>query len=72
MIRNDINNEDQLVQLTFVEHLEKTLGWEIAYAYNVETLGREACWGGRPRAGAVVANRRATSVQPATGPPDER
>ena len=28
----DINSEDQLVQQTFAEHLEKVLGWESLYA----------------------------------------
>ena len=32
----DINSEDRLVQKTFVEHLEKQLGWESVYAWNEE------------------------------------
>ncbi len=35
----DINSEDRLVQETFVEHLEKKLGWESVYAWNDETFG---------------------------------
>ena len=34
----DINSEDRLVQQTFAEHLEKVLGWESVYAYNIETF----------------------------------
>lgn len=30
MALTDINNEDRLVQQTFVEHLKKVLGWESA------------------------------------------
>ena len=35
----DINSEDRLVQRTFADHLEKTLGWESLYAHNTETFG---------------------------------
>ncbi len=35
----DINSEDRLVQQTFAEYLERTLGWESVYAYNAETFG---------------------------------
>ena len=35
----DINSEDQLVQKTFAEHLEKALGWESVFAWNEETFG---------------------------------
>ena len=35
----DINSEDQLVQQTFADLLEKVLGWESAYAYDTETFG---------------------------------
>lgn len=35
----DINSEDRLVQRTFAEHLEKVLGWDSVYAYNLETFG---------------------------------
>jgi type I restriction enzyme R subunit len=35
----DINSEDRLVQQTFAAHLEKALGWETVYAYDVETFG---------------------------------
>ena len=39
MAYTDINSEDRLVQATFAEHLEKTLGWESVYAWNQETFG---------------------------------
>ena len=34
-----INSEDRLVQATFAEYLEKELGWESIYAWNMETFG---------------------------------
>jgi type I restriction enzyme R subunit len=34
-----INSEDRLVQATFAEHLEKSLGWDSVYAWNNETFG---------------------------------
>ena len=34
-----INSEDRLVQKTFADHLEQSLGWESAYAWNDETFG---------------------------------
>jgi type I restriction enzyme, R subunit len=39
MAHTDINSEDRLVQATFAEHLEKTLGWDSVYAWNQETFG---------------------------------
>jgi type I restriction enzyme R subunit len=35
----NINSEDRLVQKTFADHLEQTLGWESVYAWNDETFG---------------------------------
>ena len=35
----DINSEDRLVQNTFADHLEKSLGWESVFAWNEETFG---------------------------------
>jgi type I restriction enzyme R subunit len=35
----DINSEDRLVQATFADYLQNTLGWESVYAYNAETFG---------------------------------
>jgi type I restriction enzyme R subunit len=34
-----INSEDRLVQATFADYLEKTLGWDSVYAFNTETFG---------------------------------
>ncbi|MFO0442264.1 MAG: type I restriction endonuclease, partial [Betaproteobacteria bacterium] len=45
MALTDINSEDRLVQQTFAEHLEKTLGWESVYAYNAETFGPQGTLG---------------------------
>ncbi|MBY0235210.1 MAG: type I restriction endonuclease subunit R [Burkholderiaceae bacterium] len=39
MAYTDINSEDRLVQATFAEHLERTLGWDSIYAWNQETFG---------------------------------
>lgn len=39
MAYTDINSEDRLVQATFAEHLETTLGWDSVYAWNQETFG---------------------------------
>lgn len=35
----DINSEDRLVQKTFADYLEQTLGWESTFAWNDETFG---------------------------------
>ena len=45
MAVTSINNEDQLVQATFAEHLEQVLGWESLYAWNEETFGSEGTLG---------------------------
>ena len=45
MAYTDINSEDRLVQATFAEHLENTLGWESIYAWNQETFGPEGTLG---------------------------
>jgi type I restriction enzyme R subunit len=39
MALTPINSEEQLVQATFAEHLERVLGWENVYAWNDETFG---------------------------------
>ncbi len=41
----DINSEDRLVQTTFAEHLEQTLGWESVYAWNQEDFGPDSLLG---------------------------
>jgi type I restriction enzyme R subunit len=45
MALTDINSEDRLVQRTFADHLEKMLGWDSVYAYNVETFGSQGTLG---------------------------
>ena len=35
----EINSEDRLVQVTFVQQLGQMLSWESAYAWNHETFG---------------------------------
>lgn len=45
MAYTDINSEDRLVQKTFADHLEKTLGWDSLYAWNQESFGPEGTLG---------------------------
>jgi type I restriction enzyme R subunit len=45
MALTDINSEDRLVQRTFADHLERSLGWESVYAYNAETFGPQGTLG---------------------------
>ncbi|MBN8279228.1 MAG: type I restriction endonuclease subunit R [Gammaproteobacteria bacterium] len=45
MALTDINSEDRLVQRTFADHLENSLGWDSVYAYNVETFGSQGTLG---------------------------
>lgn len=45
MAYTDINTEDRLVQATFAEYLNKTLGWESVYAWNDETFGTNGTLG---------------------------
>lgn len=45
MAYTDINSEDRLVQATFANHLEKTLGWDSAYAWNQESFGVDGTLG---------------------------
>src|SRR4051812_16866896 len=56
MAYSGINSEDQLVQRTFAEHLEKQLGWESLYAWDNETFGPEGTLG-RTDAREVVLTR---------------
>jgi type I restriction enzyme R subunit len=44
MALTDINSEDQLVQQTFADHLDR-LGWESVYAHNAETFGPQGTLG---------------------------
>ena len=48
--------EDNLVQQTTAEHLERRLGWNSVYAYNTETFGPEGTLG-RANDGGVVLTR---------------
>ena len=45
MAYTDINSEDCLVQATFADHLEKTLGWDSVHAWNFETFGPDGALG---------------------------
>ena len=45
MAYSDINSEDRLVQNTFADHLEKSLGWESVFAWNEETFGPDGTLG---------------------------
>ena len=45
MAVTSINNEDQLVQATFADHLERVLGWYSVYAWNQETFGPDGTLG---------------------------
>ncbi len=49
-----INSEDRLVQQTFAEHLEHTLGWDSVYAWNSETFGPDGTLGRSDTAEAVL------------------
>ncbi|MDE0670138.1 MAG: type I restriction endonuclease [Caldilineaceae bacterium] len=40
-----VNSEDQLVQVTFAQHLEQVLGWDSVYAWNQETFGPDGTLG---------------------------
>jgi len=60
MAYTDINSEDRLVQATFADHLEKTLGWESVYAWNQETFGPDGMLGrASEREGVLVRDLRA-------------
>jgi type I restriction enzyme R subunit len=54
MAYTDINSEDRLVQATFAEHLEKTLGWDSLYAWNQETFGPTGTLGRTSERDAVL------------------
>ena len=60
----DINSEDRLVQATFAEHLETTLGWDSVYAWNQETFGPTGTLGRASERDAVlVRDLRAALVR---------
>jgi type I restriction enzyme R subunit len=54
MAYTDINSEDRLVQATFAEHLEHTLGWDSVYAWNQETFGPTGTLGRTSERDAVL------------------
>ncbi|HOX69743.1 MAG TPA: type I restriction endonuclease subunit R [Burkholderiaceae bacterium] len=54
MAYTDVNSEDRLVQATFAEHLEHTLGWESVYAWNQETFGPDSLLGRRDTRDVVL------------------
>lgn len=64
MAYTDINSEDRLVQATFAEHLEHTLGWDSVYAWNQETFGPIGTLGRTSERDAVlVRDLRSALVQ---------
>ena len=64
MAHTDINSEDRLVQATFAAHLENTLGWDSAYAWNQETFGPTGTLGRSSERDAVlVRDLRAALVR---------
>ena len=64
MAYTDINTEDRLVQATFAEYLNKTLGWESVYAWNDEISGPMARSAART---PEVDYSRATFMQHSSG-----
>lgn len=54
MAYSDINSEDRLVQATFAEHLELSLGWDSVYAWNQETFGPTGTLGRASERDAVL------------------
>ena len=72
MAYTDINSEDRLVQATFAEHLEHTLGWDSVYAWNQETFGPTGTLGRTSERDVVlVRDLRSALVQlnPQLAPP---
>jgi type I restriction enzyme R subunit len=64
MAYTDINSEDRLVQATFADHLENTLGWESVYAWNHETFGPDGTLGRKDTRDVVlVRDLRAALVR---------
>jgi type I restriction enzyme R subunit len=64
MAYTDINSEDRLVQATFADHLEDTLGWESVYAWNHETFGPDGTLGRKDTRDVVlVRDLRAALVR---------
>lgn len=49
-----INSEDQLVQKTFADHLERALGWDSVFVWNEETFGPDGTLGRKDTREAVL------------------
>jgi type I restriction enzyme R subunit len=49
-----INSEDRLVQKTFADHLQNTLGWDSIYAYNDEKFGPDGTLGRKDTKEAIL------------------
>ena len=62
MAYTDINSEDRLVQATFAEHLEKTLGWDSVYAWNQETFGSTGTLGRNSERDVVLVRDLRTAL----------
>ena len=64
MAYTDINSEDRLVQKTFADHLENSLGWDSIYAYNTEIFGPSGTLGrASERDVVLVRDLRAALIQ---------
>ena len=68
MAYTDINSEDRLVQATFAEHLEHTLGWDSVYAWNQETFGPIGTLGRTSERDAVLVRRMGAAGAVLLGP----
>ena len=62
MAYTDINSEDRLVQATFAEHLQNTLGWDSVYAWNQETFGPGGTLGRDSERDAVLVRDLRTAL----------
>ena len=58
-----VNNEDRLVQETFVRHLEQVLGWDSVYAWNLETFGTGGTLGRSGTKEAVLTRDLRTALE---------
>ena len=58
-----INSEDQLVQATLAEHLERALGWHSIYAWNDEAFGPDGTLGRADTREAVLARDLRTALE---------
>jgi type I restriction enzyme R subunit len=58
-----LNNEDRLVQRTFADYLEKTLGWETVYTHNAETFGSASTLGRASEREVVLVRDLRTAIE---------